>query len=182
MKKKEIIRHLEMLNHDQTEAGAIFPFRDNPTISKLLSSTAEVVGFCQSYDQNANIYISVNQRNKVNSRKKDIENVNFVVVDIDAVRADSNNQSSNQSELDKTIEVAELIVNWFVENGFQSPMRAISGNGCHLWVKIPPVELTSPQVTTEWESKVKQFYRQIESLIPKDLARKVIIDSIQDVT
>lgn len=56
MKKKEIIRHLEMLNHDQTEARSIFPFRDNSTVSKLLSSTAEVVGFCQSYDQNANIF------------------------------------------------------------------------------------------------------------------------------
>ena len=40
----------------------------------------------------------------------------------------------------------------------------------------------APQGTTEWESKVKQFYRQIESVIPKDLAPKVIIDSIQDVT
>ena len=74
MKKKEIIRHLTMLDYDRSEVRSIFPFRDNSPVSKLLSSTAEVVEFCQSYDQNANIYISVNQRNKVNSRKKDIDN------------------------------------------------------------------------------------------------------------
>ena len=105
--------------------------------------------------------ILVSQRNKVNvSRKRDTETVNFIVVDIDAIRPDSKNQSSNQQELEATIKVAELIINWFVENGFQSPIRAISGNGSHLWVKIPPLQLASLQMTTEWGSKVKQCYQQ----------------------
>ena len=42
--------------------------------------------------------------------------------------------------------------------------------------------LTSLEMTEQWESKVKQLYQQIKSILPDDLKQKVWIDSIQDVT
>ena len=64
-----------------------------------------------------------------------------MVVDVDSVRPDPKNQPANQQELAATIEVSELIVDWFVENEFCKPIRAMSGNGCHLWEKIPRSQL-----------------------------------------
>ena len=58
----------------------------------------------------------------------------------------------------------------------------MSGNGCHIWARIPRFTLTSLEMTEQWESKVKQLYQQIKSILPDDLKQKVWIDSIQDVT
>ena len=57
----------------------------------------------------------------------------------------------------------------------------MSGNGCHIWARIPRFTLTSLGMTEQWELKVKQFYLQIESVLTDDLRQQVEIDSIQDV-
>ena len=67
-------------------------------------------------------------------------------MDLDYVRPD-NKQPANQPELDATIQASQVIMDWFADHGFCSPVRAISGNGCHLWAKIPRLELAIPEVT-----------------------------------
>ena len=64
-------------------------------------------------------------------------------------------QSADQQVLDATIKASEVIADFFVTQGFQLPIRAISGNRCHLWIKIPRLELTSLEGTEQWELKVK---------------------------
>ena len=180
MKTEHLRQSFNLLGYDVNEIRVIQPNRTaNP--SQLIHFYSDLLPICQKYDGQANIYIGINERTKINATKRDIHAVNFVVVDVDSVRPDKN-QPANQQELDATIEVSELIVDWFVENEFCKPIRAISGNGCHIWARIPQFTLTSLEMTEQWELKVKRLYQQIKSILSDDLKQKVWIDSIQDVT
>ncbi len=180
MKLTEIEKSLELFSTAPVEIRLILNDIVN-IICKLSSCHQELLQWCQQYDGQGNIYVGINERNRINATKQDIQAVNFVVIDLDSVRADKN-QPANQTELDATIQASELIQDWFVGNGFLPPVRAISGNGCHLWIKIPRLPLTGLEMTSQWKSKVKQFYLQMESILPAELQARVKIDPIQDVT
>jgi len=179
MKTEHLRQSFNLLGYDVNEIRVIQP----PGIAKpsqLIHSYSDLDQICQKYDGQANIYIGINEHTKINATKRDIRAVNFVVVDVDSVQPDKN-QPANQQELDATIEVSEVIMDWFADNGFCRPIRAMSGNGCHIWARIPRLPLTSLEMTEQWELKVKQFYLQIESVLTDDLRQQVEIDSIQDV-
>ena len=159
MKTEHLRQSFNLLGYDVNEIRVIQP-SGIAKPSQLIRSYSDLNQICQKYDGQANIYIGINERTKINATKIDIHAVNFVVVDVDSVHPDKN-QPANQQELDATIEVSELIVDWFVENEFCKPIRAMSGNGCHIWAKIPRLELTGLEMTKDWESRVKQFYLQI---------------------
>ena len=157
MKTEHLCQSFNLLGYDVNEIRVIQPNRTaNP--SQLIHSYSDLLPICQKYDGSANIYIGINERTKINATKRDIHAVNFVVVDVDSVRPDKN-QPANQQELDATIEVSELIFDWFVENEFCKPIRAMSGNGCHLWARIPRLPLTSLETTEQWKSRVKKLYQ-----------------------
>ena len=71
-----------------------------------------------------------------------------MLIDLDSVRPNKN-QPADQHELDVTIKASQVIMNWFSDNGFLPPVRAISGNGCHIWVRIPRLILTGLEMTTQ---------------------------------
>ena len=180
MNSNDIQRSLRLLDYDSHEIRVINSNR--PFIpSQLIHSFSDLLPICQQHDGHANIYIGVNERTKIDATKEDIDAVNFVIIDVDSERPD-NNQPANQSELDATIEASEVIADFFVREGFYSPIRAISGNGCHLWAKIPRLELAIPEVTKSWESRVKTFYQTIRSILSDELRQQTKIDDIQDVT
>ena len=170
MKTEHLRQSFNLLGYDVNEIRVIQP-SGIAKPSQLIRSYSDLNQICQKYDGQANIYIGINERTKINATKIDIHAVNFVVVDVDSVRPDPKNQPANQQELDATIEVSELIFDWFVENEFCKPIRAMSGNGCHLWARIPRLPLTSLEMTEQWELKVKQLYQQIKSILP-DASRK----------
>ena len=145
MKTEHLCQSFNLLGYDVNEIRVIYPQRSSIT-SLLIHSYSDLNQICQKYDGQANLYIGVNERNKINATKEDIQAVNFVIIDLDSVRPD-NNQPANQHELEATIEASEVIADFFVTQGFQPPIRAISGNGCHLWAKIPRLELAIPEVT-----------------------------------
>ena len=180
MDSNDIQRPLRLLDYDSHEIRVIHPNRTSIP-SQLIHSFAELFALCQKHDGLSNIYVGINERNKTNATKQDIHAVNFVIIDLDSIRPDKN-QPANQLELDATIQASKVIMNWFADNGFLPPVRAISGNGCHIWVRIPQLPLAGLEMTTEWESRVKQFYLQIQSVLPTGLQQKVKIDPIQDVT
>ena len=116
MKTEHLCQSFNLLGYDVNEIRVIQPNRTaNP--SQLIHSYSDLDQICQKYDGLANIYIGINERTKINATKRDIHAVNFVVVDVDSVRPDKN-QPANQQELDATIEVAKVILDWFADNGF----------------------------------------------------------------
>ena len=180
MNSNDIQRSLRLLDYDSYEIRVI---NSNPTSisSQLIHSFSELLSLCQKHDGQSNRYVGINARNTINATKQDIQAVNFMLIDLDSARPDKN-RPTNQPELDATIQASKVIKDWFADNGFCSPVRAFSGSGCHIWIRIPRLPLTGLEMTTEWESRVKQFYLQIEWVLPTDLKQKVKIDPIQDVT
>ena len=165
MKTEHLCQSFNLLGYNVNEIRVIQPNRTaNP--SQLIHSYSDLDQICQKYDGQANIYIGINERTKINATKRDIHAVNFVVVDVDSVQPDKN-QPANQQELDATIEVSEVIMDWFADNGFCRPIRAMSGNGCHIWARIPQFTLTSLEMTQQWESRVKKFYQHWEGVAEK---------------
>jgi len=181
MKTEHLRQSFNLLGYDVNEIRVIQP-SGIAKPSQLIHSYSDLDQICQKYDGQANIYIGINERTKINATKRDIHAGNFVVVDVDFVRPDKN-QPANQQELDATIEASEVISDFFVREGFHAPIRAMSGNGCHLLAKIPRLELTRLEMKKDWESRVKQFYLQIESVLPDDLARQAKVDlKVRDVS
>ena len=125
MKTEHLCQSFNLLGYDVNEIRVIYPQRSSIT-SQLIRSYSDLNQICQKYDGQANIYIGINERTKINATKIDIHAVNFVVVDVDSVRPDKN-QPANQQELDATIEVSKVILDWFADNDFCRPIRAMSG-------------------------------------------------------
>ena len=135
-----------MLDYDSYEIRVIDPNR-NSVSSQIIHSFSELSSLCHQYDGLSNLYVGINERNTTNATKLEIQAVNFLVIDLDSVRPD-NKQPANQLELNATIQASKVIMNWFADNGFLPPVRAISGNGCHLWLKIPRLPLTGLEMTS----------------------------------
>ena len=108
MKTEHLCQSFNLLGYDVNEIRVIYPQRSSIT-SLLIRSYSDLNQICQKYDGQANIYIGINERTKINATKIDIHAVNFVVIDIDSVRLDKN-QPANQQELDATIEVSKMIL------------------------------------------------------------------------
>ena len=132
MNQNDIQRSLRLLDYDSYEIRVINSNR-NSVSSQFIHSFAELLSLCQKYDGLSNLYIGINERNTTNATKQDIQAVNFLVMDLDSVRPDKN-QPANQPELDATIQASQVIMDWFADHSFCSSVRAISGNGCHIWI------------------------------------------------
>ena len=167
MNRNDIQRSLRLLDYDSYEIRVIDPNR-NSVSSQIIHSFAELSSLCHQHDGQSNLYLGINERNKINATKQDIQAVNFLVMDLDSVRPNKN-QPADQQELDVTIQASKLIKDWFADNGFFPPVRAMSGNGCHLWIRIPRLPLTGLEMTSQWESRVKQLYLQMEAILPTEL-------------
>ena len=89
MKLTEIEKSLELFSTDPVEIRLILNGVVN-IICKLSSCHQELLQWCQQYDGQGNIYVGINERNRINATKQDIQAVNFVVIDLDSVRADKN--------------------------------------------------------------------------------------------
>ena len=103
MNSNDIQRSLRLLDYDSYEIRVINSNR--PFIpSQLIHSFSDLLPICQQHDAQANIYIGVNERNKINATKEDIDALNFVIIDLDSERPDKN-QPANQQELDAIVSI-----------------------------------------------------------------------------
>jgi len=158
---------------------------------KLVYSVDEFVALCSHWDGQANVYVGLNelrgdyqQQKGHRTSKTDIAAVHFVTVDIDSVRP--KNEAATADELVYALDAAESLSKlWFPKHGFLSPVMAMSGNGCQMWLKITRYDLTNESKhgnEFEWELRLKGFYNEPRAAIPNQYADKVEVDSIGDVT
>lgn len=68
-------------------------------------------------------------------REEDVVAVTTVLVDLDPRRPKGT--ASNEAELAAAREVARAIDRWWREQGWHPPLVVMSGNGYHLWARIP---------------------------------------------
>ena len=93
MNRNDIQRSLRLLDYDSYEIRVIDPNR-NSVSSQIIHSFAELSSLCQQHDGQSNLYVGINERNKINATKLEVQAVNFLVMDLDSVRPNKNQPSN----------------------------------------------------------------------------------------
>jgi len=82
---------------------------------------------------------------KHSTTDREIKCIRWMLVDLDPVRWAG--ISSSKKELDAAADIAKKITDWLVdEMGFPVPIKACSGNGYHLCVRLNDLEVTDENV------------------------------------
>ena len=92
MNRNDIQRSLRLLDYDSYEIRVINPNR-NSVSSQIIHSFAELSSLCHQNDGQSNLYLGINERNKINATKLEIQAVNFLVMDLDSVGPNKNQPS-----------------------------------------------------------------------------------------
>ena len=92
MNSNNIQRSLRLLDYDSYEIRVINPNR-NSVSSQIIHSFAELSSLCHQNDGQSNLYLGINERNKINATKLEIQAVNFLVMDLDSVLPNRNQPS-----------------------------------------------------------------------------------------
>lgn len=135
-------------------AGELFEVRMFGNKKKIISGYFKdadtlIDAFNKVDARNQNIYITLNTVNEScysriqhdkflqvsdTTADKDIVGYNWFFVDLDPVR--TTGISSSEQELFETEQTAGKVYQYLKELGFNEPVKALSGNGCHLLYRI----------------------------------------------
>ena len=135
--------------------GDIFEVRVIGTQRKVINSGyfQDADTLLQAFDsidlRNRNVYITLGQvkqecfsrsqrehfeQTNVTTSDTDISGYRWLFIDLDPVRPTG--ISSSQEELKESYEVARKVYLYLQSLGFEEPVKALSGNGCHLFYRI----------------------------------------------
>lgn len=182
-------RFLAHAGHGVTELRVISPDHGVVGIG-FFDAEEPFVEACASVNGTANIYVGIQPRprhfldaapNRIEhlrsgAHDRDIERLTALVVDIDPVRP--KDVASTDEELARAVSRAGELAAWIESKGFGRPVRNMSGNGCHLWFALPPLEITA-QNRDEVTSRLKAFEARLRQ---KFAAEDVKIDSIYNLS
>jgi hypothetical protein len=163
-----------MLGHEaQTELRFIDPTGKKPVQSEWANNEEAFVLFCKNFNGQYNVYAGINEREPNKSGDENVISVKFLPLDIDPVR--SKDVCSTDEEKERAENVAWQIIHDFVDQGYQRPCLIDSGNGYHIYHKIPEIKITKEN----WE-QIKEKKRLWEDVIRKKyvIDNKVKIDSV----
>lgn len=108
------------------------------------------------------------------AKAPDIDVIKTIVIDIDTVR--DKGIPSTDEELAEALTVADAVRDDMVSRGFMRPMLVNSGNGCHLYLAVPPIKLT-PENRRRVSAQINAFEADLRARFSTP---KVKIDTISD--
>lgn len=172
-----------------TELRVIHPNRGIVGIG-FFDAEETFVAACAEHSGKANIYAGIQPRpgrllegapNRIASlkhgaRDDDIEWLTSIVVDLDPVRP--KDTASTDAELALAIDRATAAAAWIESKGFSRPVRIMSGNGCHLWFAIPPLEVHADN-RGELTQRLRAFEGRIRERFSDDVVK---VDSIYNLS
>jgi len=197
MPREHIGQFYDFLNHSPygvTEVRIIKPATatSGSRILKIgyFDNKADFVDAC-ARESGGNIYAGVNPcprkflgraRNGFmdpgpTTKVSDVEWVTAIMLDIDPSRP--TNTAATQAEVDKAINAARGIVNHLEESGIcgsESATIVMTGNGCHILIPIPPIEVTDDN-RDELGAKLSMFGRGISDEFTDEYVK---LDSVFD--
>jgi len=184
----EVLRaSVALLGHQgrATELGVIEQAGQRRTVWGLYDDLDALVACAEEAQKadGANIYIGVNPRPTnipgmsrnalglyVRAKAANIEVVTALLTDIDPVRPKG--QASTEVELAHARTLAEKVCDWAEEQGFQRPVRSMSGNGIQIWWALPETP-----VHPGYEQKLGAFTHMLQKKFNTGAAK---IDSTFD--
>ena len=135
---------------------------------KIVDNEEDFVQACKKWNGKRNIYAGLRDRRqglKKCATMADIIGVKIITLDIDPIR--ETETASTDEELNSAIEVASIIRDWFNENGFQPPFRAMTGNGVCLYFRIPFYKINEdnrfefPYKLEKFEQEMRRTFKQV---------------------
>ena len=157
------MRWEEYVNEDEVrkavsilqEPGEIFEIRVIGTQRKVINSGyfQDADTLLQAFDtidlRGRNVYVTLGkvkqecfsrsqrerfEQTNVTTSDLDISGYRWLFIDLDPVRPTG--ISSSEEELKESYEVARKVYLYLQSLGFEEPVKALSGNGCHLFYRI----------------------------------------------
>jgi hypothetical protein len=161
--EKDARAFYKLLAHEkQTEVRAI-----NPETKKVevchCNNEEEFVNACRKFNGYYNVYAGIHERIENGTKKKDVKSISLIPIDIDCVK-----KPASEEELAAALAKAER-----VKQDYNCSALIPSGNGDHLYKKIPRITITDEN-REDIEKKLKQFG---EELLKRYSDNKVKLDT-----
>ena len=149
----------KFLDHKRfTEVRIIDP-RKGLIGNVFVDNLADFLATCEKHNGQANIYVGVNERSSKEGKTENVSTLQIIPLDVDPVR--DKGQGSTDAELEIAHQEMLQIKSWLKEKFDCTPFITMSGNGFHLFIKIPSITLdqfSRPAV----QEKVEAFIHLIQ--------------------
>lgn len=172
--REDAEKFFKFLSHSKITEVRIIDPREGLKEVSFVDNLNDFLATCEKYNGQANIYVGVNDRVTKEGKAENVGRLSIIPLDVDPVR--SKGQASTDAELELARQKMEQIKKWLNENFGCLPFITISGNGYHLFIKIPPVALDGFN-RTPIQEKLGAFVHQIQDKFNNDHVR---IDSTFD--
>jgi len=140
----------------------------------FVDNLADFLRICEKHNGQANVYVGVNERAEKQGKAEYVSKFCIIPIDIDPIRPKGH--ASTDFELNLARQKMEQIKNWLKEEFDCVPFISMSGNGYHLYIKIPSISVDEFNRDAVQE-KLKIFVHEIQS---KFNGEQVHIDSTFD--
>lgn len=140
----------------------------------FVDDLTDFLATCEKYNGKANVYVGVNERTTKEGKAENVGKLSIIPLDVDPVRPKG--EASTDAELELARQKMLQIKSWLKENLDCSPFITMSGNGFHIFIKIPTItldEFNRPVI----QQKLESFVHQIQEKFNDDRVR---IDSTFD--
>jgi len=172
--REDAEKFFKFLNHVKfTEVRIIDP-REGLKEVAFLDNLTDFLAICEKWNGKANIYVGVSARSSKEGKAENVATLEIIPLDIDPVRPKG--EASTDAELEIARQKMLQIKSWLKEKFDCTPFVTMSGNGYHLFIKIPSITLDEFNRTT-LEEKLTAFIHEIQAKFNDD---SIHIDSTGD--
>lgn len=154
MNNNDVINFYKYLGHkNQSELRLIKPkWKDEPKkpVTIFVKNENEFIEAIKKYDGELNIYVGINERTIGGNKDNDVKKITCIGHDIDA-------HDGKKESIEKSKNVAELIRNDLLKNGYKEPLVLCSGRGYWVLHRIDGIDNTYENV-----KRIKEFGRSLK--------------------
>ena len=172
--KEDAKKFFKFLHHENfTELRIIDP-NDGLKRQFFVDNLEDFLKICEKFSGKYNIYVGINERNSKAGKSENVGKLSIIPLDIDPIRPKGT--ASTKEELKLAHQKMEEIRNLLKERFNCEPFITMSGNGYHLYIKVPSIPLDEFN-RESIQAKLKTFIHEIQSRFNDG---KVRIDSTFD--
>jgi hypothetical protein len=137
--KEDAEKFFKFLNHAKfTEVRAIDPHTSRIEVA-FVDNLVDFLVICEKHNEKANIYAGINERFTKEGKAENVSRLQIIALDIDPIRPKG--EASTDAELKIAEEKMLQVKAWLKKEFNCEPFITMSGNGFHILIKIPSIEL-----------------------------------------
>lgn len=165
----DVRKFYKFLNHKTETEVRLISLDGKPPLSIFCHSEDEFVDACKRYNGNYQVYVGLNERNKEGTKNEDVQSYNVFFLDIDP--KNFRGESASEEQIKKAKKTADNLIDYLAQIGIEQPEIAFSGNGYHIYKRLPENDAKNLQ------HKIRFFLKQVQDEFENDFAK---IDNVGD--